>query len=151
MQTAGDGLKTGPGPRLGPRLGPGLGPGLGTLPAATDRLRAEQDERTVRRGIWTKLRANLHRVPVLDQALAAYFCATDPVTPFRAKAILMGALAYFILPSDAVPDWVVLIGFADDAAVLAAAVRAVRGSLRPEHQERARAVLEAARRRHTPA
>lgn len=135
MQTAGDRTRT--------------GPGIGTaLPVVIDRLRAERDERTVRRGLWDKLRANLHRVPILDQALAAYFCATDPVTPFRAKAMLMGALAYFILPSDAVPDWVAVIGFADDATVLAAAIQAVRSSMKPEHQERARAVLEAERRRH---
>ncbi len=120
------------------------------LPAVIDRVRAERDERTVRRGFWNKLRANLHRVPVLDQALAAYFCATDPVTPFRAKAMLMGALAYFILPSDAVPDWVAVIGFADDAAVVTAAIQTVRSSMKPEHQERARAVLEAERRRLTP-
>ncbi|MBP2296642.1 YkvA family protein [Azospirillum rugosum] len=133
MQTAGD------------RTGTGR-----ALPAVIDRFRAERDERYVRRGLWNKLRANLHRVPVLDQALAAYFCATDPVTPFRAKAMLMGALAYFILPSDTVPDWMVAIGFADDAAVLAAAIQAVRSSMKPEHQERARTVLETERRRHTP-
>lgn len=116
------------------------------IPAVTDRLRAERDERYVRRRFWDKLHANLHRVPLLEQALAAYFCATDPITPWKAKAMLMGALAYFILPSDAVPDWLVVIGFADDAAVLAAAIQAVRANMRPEHQERARATLEAERR-----
>lgn len=131
MQTAGDQVKTSRG-----------------LPAVIDRLRAERDERYVRRRFWDKLRANLYRVPFLDQLLAAYFCATDPGTPFKAKALLMGALAYFILPSDAVPDWLVMVGFADDAAVLAAAIQAVRSNMKPEHQARARAVLDVEKRRH---
>ncbi|WP_448203611.1 YkvA family protein [Azospirillum sp. sgz302134] len=132
MQTATDGGKT-----------------SSMLPAVIDRLRAERDERYVRRRFWDTLRANLHRVPFLEEALAAFYCATDPRTPFKAKAMLMAALAYFVLPADAIPDWLVGIGFVDDAAVLAAAVRAVSNNMKPEHRERARATLEAERRKAT--
>ena len=121
--------------------------GTGTDLLVIDPIRVEQDERYVRRRFWDKIRANLHRVPFLEQALAAFYCATDPATPFKAKAMLMAALAYFILPVDALPDWIIMVGFTDDAAVLAAAIQAVRMNLKPEHHERARATLEAERRK----
>lgn len=122
-------------------------PSPGTALAIPDPVRVERDERLVRHRFWQKLRANLHRVPFLEELLAAYFCATDPATPYRAKAILLGALAYFVLPVDAVPDWLLIAGFTDDAAVLAAAIHTVRTNLTPAHWGRAKQALrtEAAR------
>lgn len=73
--------------------------------------------------------------------LAACFCATDPATPYRAKAILPAALAYFVLPVDAVPDWLLIAGFTDDAAVLAAAVQTVRTNMTLAHWLRAKEAL----------
>ena len=126
-------------------VSPSLGPSLGPATALTvpDPDRVERDERLVRRRFWQKLRANLHRVPFLEELLAAYFCATDPATPYRAKAILLAALAYFVLPFDAVPDWLLIAGFTDDAAVLAAAVQTVRTNLTPVHWMRAKQALRA--------
>lgn len=104
---------------------------------------AVRDERVVRRDFWSKLRANVNRIPFIEDLLAAYYCATDAATPIRVKAVLFGALAYFILPVDAMPDFVAVLGFTDDAAVLAAAVQAVRSHLRPEHYRRARDAISA--------
>ncbi|MCH7889411.1 MAG: DUF1232 domain-containing protein, partial [Proteobacteria bacterium] len=87
------------------------------------------------------LRATLGRVPFVEDALAAYYCATDRATPLYVKAVLMGALAYFIVPSDVIPDFIVGLGYTDDASVLVAAIAAVRGSLKPEHFTAARAFL----------
>lgn len=75
------------------------------------------------------------------EAAAAYYCALDPATPTRVRVILLGALAYFIMPADAVPDFVAGIGFTDDAAVLLAAWRAVAPKIRENHRERARAAM----------
>jgi uncharacterized membrane protein YkvA (DUF1232 family) len=58
------------------------------------------------------------------------------------KLILLGAVAYFVFPTDAIADLLPLIGFADDAAVLAAAITQVAGSIKEEHREKARAVLK---------
>ncbi|HEV7368345.1 YkvA family protein [Arenibaculum sp.] len=110
---------------------------------------AERDERIVRTGFWAKLRANLHRIPFLDDLLAAYFCAIDPATPAKAKGVLLAALAYFVLPVDVLPDFLAVLGFTDDATVLLAALRVVQSHVRPEHRERARAAL--ASERETPA
>ncbi len=104
-----------------------------------DKLRA--DEALVNQGFWDKLRKTLGKVPFIEDALAAYYCATDGKTPIYVKAVLMGALAYFIVPIDVIPDFIPGLGFTDDAAILAAAISAVRSALRPEHFDAARAFL----------
>jgi uncharacterized membrane protein YkvA (DUF1232 family) len=101
----------------------------------------EQDERLVRERFWSKLRSSIARVPFAQDAVASYYCATDSSTPTKAKAILLGALAYFVMPADAVPDFIALLGFTDDAALLMAAVQTVRTHMRPDHYDRARETL----------
>ena len=95
------------------------------------------------KSFWDKVRQTAGRVPFVDQAVAVWFCARDPATPFRVKAILMGALAYFVLPFDVVPDLLAGLGYADDLAVLTAAVRAVLPHITEEHRAKARAALHA--------
>jgi uncharacterized membrane protein YkvA (DUF1232 family) len=95
--------------------------------------RAERDERTVRRGFWRKLRRVAARVPFATDLLAAYYCAFDEETPLKVKAALLGALAYFVMPLDILPDVMPLLGYTDDAAVLATAMRLVAAHMRPEH------------------
>ena len=76
-------------------------------------------------GFWRKLKRFAARLPFAEDLLAAYYCAFDRDTPFQVKAALIGALAYFVLPFDAMPDIMPLLGFADDAAILATALRMV--------------------------
>lgn len=102
-----------------------------------------QDESRVRREFWPKLRRFAARLPFADDLVAAYFCAFDRNTPRQVRVMLVGALAYFVLPFDFVPDLLPVIGFADDAAVLATAIRVVAAHIRPEHREAARRVLAA--------
>ena len=100
-----------------------------------------RDEETVRRGFWTKARRVAAGLPFAEDLLAAYYCAFDRETPMQVKAALIGALAYFVLPFDFIPDVLPVLGFADDAAVLATALRMVAGHMRPEHRDAARAAL----------
>lgn len=95
-------------------------------------------ERLVKRRFWEKVRKTLGRVPFSDQAVAAYYAAVDPATPTRAKAVLMAALAYFVVPADFVPDILAGIGFSDDATVLFMAVQALAPHIRAEHFDSAR-------------
>jgi uncharacterized membrane protein YkvA (DUF1232 family) len=104
-----------------------------------DKLR--RDEETVRRYFLGKVRKTLGIVPFLEEALAAFYCALDPATPRWVKGVLLGALAYFILPFDAVPDLLVAVGYSDDFAVLLGAIRAVEGKVTDAHRERARQTL----------
>jgi len=100
-----------------------------------------EDERIVRAGFWDKMRRSAGRLPFAEDLLAAYYCAFDRQTPLQVRAVLVGALAYFVLPFDAVPDIVPMLGFADDAAMLAAAMKLVIDNIRPEHREAAQRKL----------
>lgn len=100
-----------------------------------------RDRTKVENNFWQKARRVLGRVPFIEDAVAAYYCARDPETPMQVRAILFGALAYFILPTDVVPDILTAFGFIDDAAVMAAAYRKVSEYVTPAHRERARQAL----------
>src|SRR5207247_5682282 len=100
-----------------------------------------RDEETVRRGFWRKARKVAARLPFAEDLLAAWYCAFDRDTPTHVKAALLGALAYFVLPFDAIPDILPILGFADDAAVLATALRLVAGHMKPEHRAAAQRAL----------
>jgi uncharacterized membrane protein YkvA (DUF1232 family) len=103
--------------------------------------RAMRDEETVAKGFWAALWRVAGKVPFAEDLLAAYYCAMDPKTPRRVRLILIGALAYFILPTDAISDFLPLIGFTDDMAVLAAAIAAVSTSITDAHRDKARRTL----------
>jgi uncharacterized membrane protein YkvA (DUF1232 family) len=98
-------------------------------------------ERIVERDFWTKLFAVAGRVPFAEDLAAAYYCIADPTTPGRVKGVLLAALAYFVMPFDAIPDFLPVIGFTDDAAVLALAFRIVSKSVKERHYKAARARL----------
>ena len=99
------------------------------------------DEARVKAGFWKKMKAVAARIPFAEDALAAYYCALDRQTPLSVRAALWGALAYFIMPFDVIPDYLPLIGYTDDAAVLATAIRMVATHMLPEHREAARRAL----------
>ena len=82
------------------------------------------------------------RLPFTEDLLAAYYCAFDRETPFQVKAALIGALAYFVLPFDAIPDMMPMLGFADDATALATALRLMASHMKPEHREAAKRALD---------
>ena len=100
-----------------------------------------KDRESVRRRFWLKLKRVVAKLPFAEDLLAAYYCALDRQTPLSVRAALWGALAYFILPFDAIPDYLPLIGYTDDAAVLATALRMVASHMLPEHREAARRAL----------
>lgn len=109
--------------------------------------RGARREARVRRGFWRKAARVAARLPFADDLLAAYYCAFDHATPLPVKAALVGALAYFLLPFDFMPDVLPLLGFTDDAAVLLTALRMVARNMRPEHRDAARATLARMRER----
>ena len=102
---------------------------------------AKRDEARVRHGFWPKVRRVAAKLPFAEDLLAAYYCAFDRQTPLQVKAALLGALAYFVLPADVMPDILPLLGYTDDALVLVTALRMVSGHIRDEHREAARQAL----------
>jgi uncharacterized membrane protein YkvA (DUF1232 family) len=99
------------------------------------------DESAFREHFWRKTRQVAASLPFAEDLLAAYYCAFDHNTPLPVKTALIGALAYFLLPMDAIPDILPILGFADDAAVLATAVNMVTSHIRPEHRDAAKLKL----------
>ncbi|GIL00587.1 MAG: hypothetical protein BroJett030_04860 [Alphaproteobacteria bacterium] len=106
---------------------------------------APHDEARLRRDFWAKLNRVAAQLPFAEDLVAAYYCAFDRETPGHVKVALIGALAYFVLPFDAVADIMPMLGFADDAAVLATALRLVATHVRDTHREAARNALDRVR------
>ena len=69
---------------------------------------------------WEKVKkiASKAGVKTIYYALVLYYTLTDPSTPAKYKAVIMGALGYFILPFDLLPDLLPFAGLADDWAAL---------------------------------
>lgn len=107
-----------------------------------DPAKLKADRNRVKRGFWPKVGRVLRHIPFARDLLAAYYCAVDPETPTYVKAVLMGAIAYFVVPMDMIPDFIAWFGFSDDATVLLTAVNAVSGHIRDRHREQAARVLE---------
>ena len=95
----------------------------------------------LRVSFWKKLKWVAAQLPFAEELLAAYYCAFDRQTPRHVQAALLGAIAYFVLPFDFMPDVLPVLGFTDDAAVLATAIRLVSGHITSEHRQAARAAL----------
>jgi uncharacterized membrane protein YkvA (DUF1232 family) len=91
---------------------------------------------------WRKLRATAAWIPFAEDALAAYYCSLDRATPLRVRLAILGALAYFVMPADTLPDLWPMVGFTDDAAVLAATMQLIATHMRPEHRQAARRALQ---------
>ena len=104
--------------------------------------RLAKDREGVRRRFWIKLKRVVAQLPFAEDLLAAYYCAFDKQTPRHVQAALLGAIAYFILPFDFIPDMLPVLGFTDDAAVLATAIRLVATHITPDHRDAARGALQ---------
>lgn len=104
--------------------------------------RATRDEAGILSDFSSMMRTLARSLPFATDALAAYYCVRDPATSARVKFILLAALAYFVMPLDTLPDFLPLLGFTDDAAVLAAAIHTVRGAITPSHREAAEAMIK---------
>ena len=100
-----------------------------------------KDPERVRRNFWLKLKRVATKLPFAEDLLAAYCCAFDRETPRHVQVALLGAIAYFVLPFDFVPDMLPVLGFTDDAAVLATTIRMVASHITPEHREAARKAM----------
>ena len=104
--------------------------------------RLAANEEAVRRGFWRKLRALAASLPFAEDLLAAHYCAFDRQTPVQVRAVLIGAIAYFVVPTDLVPDYIPMIGYTDDAAVLYATLKLVSDHILPAHRDAAREALK---------
>lgn len=115
---------------------------IGEILRSADEAGQKDQEGRVRDRFWDTLRRAARHVPFIEDLVASYYCAMDPATPTRVRGTLLAALAYFVLPFDFVPDFIAILGFSDDIAVLAAAIAAIRSHLTPAHYAAAREALD---------
>jgi uncharacterized membrane protein YkvA (DUF1232 family) len=101
----------------------------------------ERRHERIRRDFWAKAKRVAAQLPFAEDLLTAYYCAFDRDTPPEVRIALIGALAYFVLRFDFIPAMISALGYADEAAVLAAAIRLVAKHIRPQHREAARRAL----------
>lgn len=89
---------------------------------------------------WDKVKSVAKKAgeELIYNALLLYYVLQSPSTPKAQKTLIIGALGYFILPLDLVPDFIPVAGFADDAAALVAVIKTVFENITPEIKEKAR-------------
>ena len=85
-------------------------------------------------GFWRWGRRFIRHLPLVETSLAAFYCARDRNTPLHARVALFGAIGYFIMPFDLIPDFIPFVAHIDDAAVMVLAVRSVTKHIKPEHR-----------------
>jgi uncharacterized membrane protein YkvA (DUF1232 family) len=88
---------------------------------------------------WKKIRATSRKagLQAVYAALLLYYLMESRSVPMRAKAGIMAALGYFILPTDLIPDMIIAFGFSDDVAVLLYVLSQVSDHITPGVKEKA--------------
>lgn len=96
-------------------------------------------------GFWDKIKkyAKKAGLKVIYLALVLYYTANAETTSLSKKGIIYGALGYFILPIDLIPDAIPVVGFSDDLAALVGCVAAVASCITPEIKNQAEGKLTA--------
>ncbi|MCK7612504.1 YkvA family protein [Roseibium sediminicola] len=102
----------------------------------------DEQKITIREKLLATAKKAARQVPFMEDVIAGYYCALDPSTPTKVRATLLAALAYFVLPVDTIPDFILGIGFGDDATVLMAAFAMMRSHIRNDHYDAAREALK---------
>ena len=92
---------------------------------------------------WGKVRSVARKAgaKAIYVALVLYYTLSATTTSIKDKSIIYGALGYFILPVDLIPDAIPMVGFSDDLAALVAAFWAVHKNITPEVIDQARTKL----------
>ena len=63
-------------------------------------------------------RARAQALRCKADVLALYLVARDPRTPWLAKAVIAGVVAYALSPVDLIPDFIPVIGYLDDLILI---------------------------------
>lgn len=92
------------------------------------------------RSFWSKMKryAAVAGKKLAEPAFSMFYCMKDKDTPIQAKATIIGALAYFILPTDAISDFLPFIGFTDDLTVIITTLKLIKKYVKTSHIQKAR-------------
>lgn len=81
-------------------------------------------------------------IKVIYASLLLYYAFKKSTTPKWAKGVIAGALGYFILPVDVIPDVVPVVGFADDLGLILVALGAVAFYIDEDIKDQAKTKLK---------
>ncbi len=95
---------------------------------------SKEDKRYVEENFWNKLARIGKSIPFIRDVIALYKYMKDPKVHWARKSIAVGALVYFIVPTDAIPDAIPVVGYLDDAGVVAATVKYLDSELEPYYE-----------------
>ena len=95
-------------------------------------------------GLWKKVKSVAKKagIKTIYMVLLLHYVLKSPDVPLEDKAKIYGALGYFILPIDLIPDFIPAVGYSDDVAALAFALHAVWKNVTPEIKEQAQRKLK---------
>lgn len=93
--------------------------------------------------LWEKLKkfSKAAGIKVVYAVLLLYYAMNDKSVSVKSKLIIVAALGYFILPTDAIIDLTPVIGYSDDLGVLLFALTQIASNITPEIKEKARSKL----------
>ncbi|WP_048600251.1 YkvA family protein [Rubeoparvulum massiliense] len=77
-------------------------------------------------GRWQELKEQIH---LLTQLVRDWYQGIYSQVDKRSLIFIVGGLLYFVVPFDLVPDWIIALGFFDDAAVIAFIIQQVQGEI----------------------
>ena len=92
---------------------------------------------------WDKLKKFAKKAgsSVVYAVLLLYYTLQKPEVPKKTKAVIIGALGYFILPIDLLPDMMLGVGFTDDLGALGFALLQVAMYIDEDIKSKARTKL----------
>lgn len=90
--------------------------------------------------LWRKLNAVAKKVgmKVVYPVLLLYYLFKSSEVPLKSKSLIAGAIAYFILPFDAFPDLLPIVGYTDDLSLLLATIYQLLNYVSPKILEQTR-------------
>lgn len=101
------------------------------LGGEVDEQRYEEQARIVGDRFEEKMRQAGKSLRFAQDLIALFRYFQDGAVAWQKKAVVVAALLYFILPLDAIPDLVPILGYLDDFGVVAATTKFLSDQLAP--------------------
>lgn len=93
--------------------------------------KVDEGSKYVEENLWAKVERIGKKISFAKDIKALYNYMTDPTVTWYRKSIVVGALIYFIMPIDSIPDIAPLIGYLDDLGVITAVLKYMGSELIP--------------------
>jgi len=113
---------------------------IGEIEKKADEIKPPKIDELLKEEVRIKVKSNKLNLKKFTQFLQNLKLATEMLrdyrakkytnTPWRSIALLAAGIVYFLNPFDIVPDFFPIIGFTDDAVVLAAVFKSLRSDLK---------------------